>query len=398
MTQNTDINELIANKFNIKANIYYYGTFIRIIPQGLVTCFSNDNIPLKRKINRYEISTAEDDLPLSNELSQNELEEYINDLSNLGSNSIPSCSNKTIELIKQVNKMGLHVFGLIQSPVKSAEVLDDDLLINALKKARQTDYSQFVSIADNGDNFIVDLDYKHVFKVIPHNHDESLFTLYICNENDLILFDTIKPRMLNAILYSLTMGIDPTDIKKMLLYPAITQDKLASSKLIYTQYTHTIPKEITSMDNLEEVALSTPSDDNNVIDAYCFYDSVSGQNLTPALSAIDIVPTLEYLYHEQYDMAFAIAKSNLTGDLIKIADAHNLEISRSYRRQISLGKVTKITAKADEPIDITGQIDDDYKNKKPIESIFNVDVKNTDEHIKHDLTIYELFSYLLSLD
>ncbi|WP_334330474.1 hypothetical protein [Companilactobacillus sp. HBUAS59699] len=401
--ETTNINDILAKTFDVKVHTYNYSKQMQLIKDGLINCFTNENWRMNDSTDRFELIDLPDHFSLSGNLNLDDFEDNVDHAIKSGRMFIDystrvSDQDLTAWLVQKASEKGFIVYGYVKQGHDINEILDDKLFIRALKKSTQTDYSQFVTVNEVNNTFTVDLEYNHVMKKLD---DEELLTYDICysifDDSGNVAIYAIPSDQIDSVLYSLIIGVDPQSIKSALLYPKITKSKLASSQLLYERAYRSWPIEVTSAYDIENFSYEVP-EGNDLIDDYYFNDSVYNQGLNAPFSSREIVNVLDYLYHDIDDPKVAEDQTKLTNELIKMADEHDLIIYRSMMQETAIGKILHITMNDQKISGYEAHVDEAFGNKYMARSVFDVVKKDHSKVVKYDLTISQLFTYLLSLN
>lgn len=402
--ETTNINDILSKDADIKVHTYNYSKRMQLTKNGLINCFTNENWNLTNSISRFEIVDLPEDLLSYRPMSLDDLEKQVDSAIKYGHllslSFYLSDSDLTAWLVQQAAEKGFTVYGYVKQGHNVHEVLDDKLFIKAMKRATQTDYSQFATVNEGDNYFTVDLEYNHVMKKLKN---EELLTYDICyyifDESGDLSLEAIPSDDLDSVLYSLILGIDPQSIKKALLFPKITKSKLASSQLLFERAYKSWPIEVTCAYDIDNFNYETPShDDSDIIDDFYFNDSVYDQGLSDPFSAKEIVKVLDYLYHDIDDSKLAESQSRITNALIQMADEHGLDIYRAMRQEVAIGKILHITMADQKISSYEANVDEEFGNKYMVRSVFDVVKKDHTQVMQYDLTLPQLFTYLISLD
>lgn len=400
--ENNNINELLKKDMDLNLYNYNYSSPVTLVKDSLITLFSNENWRLGHNIKRFE-SIDKKSYSMSDKLDITDFENSIND--RYDSHQVPTHNNWTInqyyfsQFINLLNDKGTtdyyyYLYSFSQKSTDWYEVLKDNLLIAALKKAKTTHYDQLVPITENNETFMVDLDYNKVMKKIPHG---EYFEDFFMIEPDIgASFDIVPSESVIAILYSIILGISGDNIKKLFLYPNLNPDELAKAQLLYLKNSHSTMNEIYDWAGVDNIGYDPIDDKDLSFDCYFYNPNI--EEMSDPIAHYDIPSALSFIYHKEYDAELDSDQHKLTNALLDIADKHNLSIQRQLRRKSTLNQISHIDF-ADNKIasyDIAST--KDFGNNGWIESVFNIVEKDSQKQIMYDMKIGQLVHYLVLLE
>lgn len=399
------INGLMKDRMILNLYTYNYSSPVTLVKDSLITLFSDENWRLSHNVNRFKIENIDMSLE-SDIISISDFEYSINELHD--SYNIPTFRFPGLnpDLVLQFINNPAHsagngsdVYNFTQDSTECYEVLNDNLLITALQKAKTNHYQQLVPVKEDDDKFLVDLEYNKVMKQMYHRMACFRELYYVIPPFNNKNFNIVTPNSLSAVLYALDLGINAENIKKLILYPTLTPDELANVKLIYSKDIHTKLFEVYEITAIEDIGYYAPDDDDSNPATYdCYFYNPDSEELTTLIAHDDIDSALTYIYHKEYDPELNADQHKLTNALIDIADKHNLSIQRQLRRKSTISQINHIDFENKKLTSYDSELVQDYGNNCWIESVFNVIEKDTKNQVMYDMTIGQLFSYIVSLD
>lgn len=399
--ENNNINELLKKNMVLNLYTYNYSTPVTMVKDSLITLFSDENWRLSHNVNRFEPISPEQK---SSEINITDLENSINERRDV--NNVPSSYHSEFDpdlvmlLVDELNQLDFNseytACTFDQYAKDSYEVLNDDLLIEALKKEKKTHYRQLVPVKEDNNTFIVDLEYNKVMKQIPHIQSfQSLCSVlpFLGSE-----FNSVSPQSVSAVLYALSLGISNDNIKKSILYPTMTPDELANAQLMYLKYCHSAINDLSEEAAADNIGFDAIDEDDSNPAYDCYFYNPDSEEQTTLIAHDDIDSALTYIYHKEYDPELNADQHKLTNALIDLADKHNLSIQRQLRRKSTLSQISHVDFENKKITSYDSELTKDYGNNCWIESVFNVIEKDTKNQVMYDMTIGQLFSYIVSLD
>ena len=390
------INEFLhANKLKMNVSLYNYSPLEPVTSNSEMTLFSREKLRLTTKERRFELYDSESIESYFYGLNASETYKRIQQYQIEGLAKPKSKDEldyeSTYDLIKKANSNGVSVFGVNQISYDGWRVMDDSLLNDALIKAKNTDENQ-LEIQKNtaGKTFMVNLEGHSVIKQLEDDPYQGTEDFYELRRNDgTVLLNNIPFYELNTVLYVWLSGFSIEQIRQDLLWPEISEDRLANADLIFTHVFCSDPLEINSIDDLKDVPmLYIPYGTDQVISKYQYGEYAP---LGPSFMSEEATDVFNFLYHNSSKDLEKI-EYELTADFVYFTDELGFSIFRQQRHFVSMSYFDEFIVNDDGTLKVKTTLR--YENDEPVENVFTLSDKNTKSVIKRDMSLDDLINFV----
>ncbi|WP_025023463.1 hypothetical protein [Companilactobacillus nodensis] len=376
---NLDIEKYLDEKrWAVNMLIYNYSEPTRISDDTLVTLLSDERRRLTKREARFQLFNEYGELYIDDADLDDFRSQFFKRLAEKKSEILPQGTPNLriiIDLIDEINKMGLHVVGSHQE----------------LKESWDCIYDNVIPDLENHD---LVLSKKPVPKKFTWDH-----VFYeIIDSNDNFILKQIPEKMLGAVLLSLVLKIKPYNIKQMLLFPKISSDIAANpdTRLRLENHYCSDFREVISISDIKLLQnIPIKKDEDHIIKKFQFLNSQNSLEYGGPFAESDARDALIHVSYDLPDTSKDDAKK-LSDWIIKTADKAHVYIKRRERRQDNCYLVKHFIIKNNTIDDLIGNTqlaDPEYNH----ESVFEVFNSSTEESMRYDLSFGELVTYLLSL-
>lgn len=396
-----DLNQFMRDN-NLDANIvgYKYSLADSITNHSKVTLTSPERRRLVTDYAHYQLFD-EHGLYYAEDVTLDELQ-FLLKLTvgrgiELQSDEVPDMA-EIVDLVHEVNKMGLVVGGRRHKTGDIWQVTNDQLLVAALERGQKTEYDQIVPAKNEHGLSLVDLDYNEVLTQFDSDRLASLFDgedMYeIRDAADKSVLTLIPRQLLGASLLCLIIGIMPSEIYQLLLQPRLSGDQVADSQITFERHHTSEFRPIKSVADLKIMShLPIQYDDDHVEAMYRFFDFASGIPISHAVGSGQILPVLKIIFHGKYHFP-QDAGRQLSDWLIQLANRENVAIKRFERRKVYRGLIDSFSVLNNEIVDVNMSSRQELLSSQ-LETVFNVIDYGIEKNLRHSLSFGELTTYLL---
>lgn len=306
-----------------------------------------------------------------------------------------------IDLIHQVNARGFKVVGSNQACYQSWEVVDDQLLVQALTAG--TDYVQLAQMTSEAGPIMVNLQNEVVMRQLESKKTIETWptaSYEIYNHNDELVLHGISLEKLAAVLYCLLLEIRPEDIVALLLTPrGIGAYRLARTKLVFEEHHTSQSREVHSITDIKLLEnLAIEDDDDHYAAKFRLYDEKFKVAMSDEMTYDALPLTLYFLSHEQLPK-LQDAGQSLSDSLLNLASQAGLVVERKSRLLEDISFAEKFEL-ADGKIQSFKLVHEAWRYDDPstnqIETVYQLVDHSTEQVRFYDLSIDELVTTLLT--
>ncbi|WP_125588134.1 hypothetical protein [Companilactobacillus jidongensis] len=376
---NLDIEKYLDEKrWAVNMLIYNYSEPTRISDDTSVTLLSDERRRLTKREARFQLFNEYGELYIDGADLDDFRSQFFKRLAEKKSKILPQGTPNlriVIDLINEIDKMGLRVVGSHQELDESWDCVYDNVIPD-LKNH--------------------DLSFKK--EPVPKKFAWDHVFYDVVDSDDNLVLKQIPEKMLGAALLSLVLKIKPYNIKQILLFPKISSDIAANADTRLRLENHycsgfRVVRSISDIKLLPNIPIK--KSDNYLIKKFQFVNSKNDLEYGGPFVEGDARDALIQVSYDLPDASKDDSKK-LSDWIVKTADKAHVYIQRSERRQDNSYLVEHFIIKDNTIDDLIGntQIADPEYNH---ETVFEVFDSSTEESMRYDLSFGELVTYLLSL-
>lgn len=400
MTQ-TDINFnqfMQANHLSANLISYRYSLPDTIDPYSLVTLLSPERRRLTREVVRYQLYNRYGEYCGEN-LKLGQLNQLLTDF--IDNDQVQLIAHPTVpnldvvvDLVHEVNRMGLHVGGTHQEVTEAWEIVNDQRFMAALKRAQHTDEEQLICHEGiNKCKRFIDRDHQVVMNELEKDyastaHLEGEF-YEVRDEAGRVLLNEVPLERLAVVLLALLLGESPESITSLFLRPNPSREDLSDTKLLYGVTQTSAFCELHRVSDIDVIENSSVDETLPVVAKYSLTNTYG-----ETIPSNHVLSTLEAIFHDEM-AGTNREQQGISNWLLKLASQQDLVIKRYDRQASFTADITDLIVEGDQIVDVDIR-PRSQKSRPQIETCFEVLERESMRTVKFDLSFDTLVTYLLA--
>lgn len=403
-SENNLITYLNANDLAVNMLVYRCSDLEPVTKESVIDLFSNERRRLVNSLKQFQLYDESGSLYVDG-VGFDELYKEITDMQQNGIPE-PMSPEKSVDydvimsMVNYLRQQNITVYGTNQKPYDNWDVLDDPSLRTAQYQAEQTGESQLQMIhGEDGPIYLIDQDANKVLVLNDKletdiDFDQSDFYTVVQPDGNIML-DNIPVDKLELVLLAVTIGFDAKQIKSQFLWPNLSANLVADSRLVFERSFCSELREIKTINDLKSIReLPVSRDEQHLVSKYRFRGDSKDWSCPIAFSDSDLLDVFSWLYNDKTIDTNEVVRE-LSDQLVDEGNNMNLVIYRQQRSIFDVCEVNELSVEDNGDFKVEGTKRDGGGQINFVENVYTVLDETSNDIVMSHVSIEDLVNFLM---